>query len=71
MTIEDEIDKNSFILVLGEVQKIKKKSVSILGFGCDAEWYDSPTEIDYKNITCINLGSDYANAYERYFQRNS
>jgi len=71
--IEDEIDenKNSFLFVIGKVQKIKKNGVSILGFSGDAEWHDSPTDIEYEKITCITMGSDYANAYERYFQRNS
>lgn len=69
--IEDEIDANddSFIFVIGDIQNIEQNSITMLGFGTEAEWYDTVTEIPYELITTVQLESNYIKGFERYFER--
>ncbi len=71
--IEDEIDENeeSFIFTIGDIQDIGKASITMLGFGTEAEWYETQDEIAYDKITCVQLNSDYIQGYERYFDRQN
>ena len=70
ITIEDENPEYP-LFYLGEILKIGVESVSILGFNGTANWDDDISEIYYENISCVQIGNNYANIYERYFERNA
>lgn len=56
---------------LGEIRDIREDSVSILCFSGAANWDDEVSVIYYKDISCVQSGSNYAKVYERCFERNS
>ncbi len=70
ITIEDENPEYP-LFYLGEIREIGAESVSILGFSGAANWDDEVSEIYYEDISCVQLGNNYANVYERYFERNA
>jgi len=70
ITVEDENPEYP-LFYLGEVRDIGIESVSILGFSGAANWDDETSEIYYEDISCVQTGNNYANVYERYFERNA
>ena len=66
---QENIDTPSFIL--GEVVKTGNRSVTIHGFTGIARWHEKPTKASYKNITSFQAGNNYAETYDRYFERNA
>lgn len=65
----ENIDTPSFIL--GEVVKIGNKSVTLHGFTGICRWHEKPTKMSFKNISSLQVGNNYAETYERYFERNA
>lgn len=70
ITIEDENPEYT-LFYLGEINAIEKESVSIIGFNGAANWDDELSVIYYEDISCVQLGNNYVNVYERYFDRNA
>ncbi|GAB4185494.1 MAG: hypothetical protein Tsb002_09220 [Wenzhouxiangellaceae bacterium] len=69
LIVEDESPEYP-LFVLGELRHIGSDSVKLLGFSGAANWDDEVTEVYYEDISCMQLGNNYARAYERYFERN-
>ena len=70
ITIEDENPEYP-LLYLGEIHAAETESVSIIGFSGAANWDDEVSVIYYEDISCVQLGNNYVNVYERYFERNA
>lgn len=70
ITVEDE-NPDYPLFYLGEVREIGAESVSILGFSGAANWDDEASEIYYEDISSVQTGNNYANVYEKYFERNA
>jgi len=68
VTLEDE-NSNDPSFYLGEVKNVGSKSVSILEFSGAANWRDENSAINYEDISCLQLNTNYAITYERYFDR--
>ncbi len=65
----ENIDAPSFIL--GEVVIIGNNSVTLHGFTGIARWHKKPTKICFKKISSFQARNNYAETYERYFERNA
>lgn len=70
VTIEDENPEYP-LFYLGEIRNMGEESLSIAGFSGAANWDDEVSEVYYEDISCVQIGNNYANVYERYFERNA
>jgi hypothetical protein len=57
--------------VIGRVLKTIKTGVQVEYFSGAANWAESPEKLKFKDITCCQVGTNYVNVYQRYFERNS
>lgn len=64
---EEEFEKIEFNI--GSIFKIDKESIAMRYFTGTAHWLDEPVTINYSDITCIQIGSNYLNTYERFFNK--
>ncbi|MFM9926872.1 hypothetical protein VLK31_28065 [Variovorax sp. H27-G14] len=55
--------------VIGKICQINGESLQIRTFSGTGEWADVTTELHYEDITCCQVGTNYANVYQRYFER--
>jgi hypothetical protein len=70
MILECEAGEEKDFLI-GRVEEITTTGVRFKHFSGAATWADSPVQLKYGDITCCQVGSNYANFYQRHFERNS
>ncbi|MDM0038953.1 hypothetical protein QTH89_21145 [Variovorax sp. J22G21] len=58
-------------LVIGRVQKTAASWVEVQQFTGAANWVDTPIRLDYENISCCQVGTNYVNVYQRHFERTA
>ena len=57
--------------VIGRILEVGKDQVSVRFFTGAANWLDEPVRIKYKDITSCQVATNYANVYQRHFERNA
>lgn len=58
---------NEFLI--GRVVQTEVDSLQIEHFTGTGDWADTSTEVSYAGITCCQVGTNYANVYQRHFDR--
>ena len=58
------------IFLIGRVLKSTAAGVQVLEFSGAANWEKLPTEAKFKDVTCCQVGTNYVNFYQRYFDEN-
>jgi hypothetical protein len=69
MILEDEKAKPQQFLI-GTIEKITTRSVWLRYFSGAGNWDAKPTNLLFKDITACQVGTNYLNVYERYFDRH-
>lgn len=68
MIVECEAGEiNEFLI--GRVVQTEGDSLQIEHFTGAANWAGSPSLVSYRDITCCQVGNNYANVYQRHFER--
>jgi hypothetical protein len=62
-------EENDF--VIGRVLKTTTTAVQMQHFSGAANWAESPTRLKFKDITSCQVGTNYVNVYQRYFERRA
>lgn len=62
-------DRDEPDFTIGTIEKIGNKSIVMKHFTGIGRWIDEPVEINYSDITSLQVGSNYLNVYERHFRR--
>jgi len=70
MILECEAGEEKDFLI-GRVLKTTATGVQIQHFSGAANWAESPEKLNFKNITCCQVGTNYVNFYQRHFTRNA
>ena len=70
MILECEAGEEKDFLI-GRVLKTTATGVQIQHFSGAANWAESPERLDFGNITCCQVGTNYVNVYQRHFTRNA
>ncbi|MCU7809659.1 MAG: hypothetical protein KZQ77_00275, partial [Candidatus Thiodiazotropha sp. (ex Notomyrtea botanica)] len=66
--VEQELLKEPDFAI-GTIESIEKSNLTFRYFTGIARWLDDLEKIEYLNITSCQIGNNYLNVYERYFQR--
>lgn len=66
--LEAELKKHPEF-VIGKISRLGKNKVEIKSFTGIARWEDDPKKLKYKDISSCQIKNNYANVYERYFER--
>lgn len=67
MIIECEnSDENSF--VIGRVVAVHEDRVEMLGFAGNGSWDEEAVVLSFEDLTSCQVGSNYLNVYQRYFE---
>ena len=54
---------------IGKIIDLTNKKVTVKHFTGIARWEGEPKIIKLSNLTCCQVGSNYLNVYERYFNK--
>ena len=57
--------------VIGRVLKTTSTGVQVEYFSGAANWAESPAKLKFKDVTCCQVGTNYASFYQRHFERNA
>jgi hypothetical protein len=66
--VEDEHGETKEFLI-GEVQKITKKGISLRYFSGAGNWNEELKKLLFSRITSCQVNTNYLNVYQRYFER--
>ncbi len=70
LILEQELLKEPDFAI-GNIQSIQGSFLTFRYFTGIARWLDEVEKIEYSNITSCQIGNNYLNVYERYFQRKT
>lgn len=62
----EDSDENSF--VIGRVVAVHDDRVEMLGFAGNGSWDEAVVVLNYADLTACQVGSNYLNVYQRYFE---
>lgn len=62
-------DRDEPEFTIGRIEEIGRQSIFIKYFSGIGRWIDELVEVNYSDITSLQVGSNYLNVYERYFRR--
>ena len=66
LVVEDE--KSDYpLLYIGEVIRIDKDHIDIMEFSGAGNWDKEASTVYFEDISCVQIGNNYANVYEDYF----
>ncbi|MBK7616652.1 MAG: hypothetical protein IPJ08_20150 [Burkholderiales bacterium] len=57
--------------VIGKLLKTTSAAAYVLHFTGIGRWLEEPVRVAYKDITSLQVGSNYLNVYQRHFERNA
>lgn len=70
MILESELGPDPQF-VIGRVLKTTETRVEVHSFSGAGRWAAKPTRMKYANLTSIQVNTNYANFYQRHFERNA
>ncbi|ROZ61453.1 hypothetical protein [Ramlibacter sp. WS9] len=56
---------------IGRIQDTGEEEVRIQHFTGAGNWLEEPVQFKYNDITSCQVGTNYANVYQRFFERNA
>jgi hypothetical protein len=56
---------------IGRVLKATQAGVQFQYFSGAANWAEKPELLKFKDVTCCQVGTNYVNVYQRYFERQA
>ena len=63
-------DQDNPEFIIGKIKRIYKKSIQVNYFTGTARWEDEPSSVKLEKLTSCQIGNNYLNVYERYFNEN-
>jgi hypothetical protein len=58
-------------LAIGRILEVGAEEVCVKYFTGAANWLEEPVLLEFSEITCCQVGTNYLNVYQRHFERNA